>query len=301
MRITVIYNPAAGDGIEPDGLATLLEEAGHQATIVSRKGNWRESLANPLDVVVAAGGDGTIRQVAIEMAGSNTPMAILPMGTANNVGRTLGLLGDVRPVMRSWHRMRPIPLDLGTVHAPWGDDVMVESFGGGAIAALIGSEEKPAESPVLLGQQNDRILHHFGEILEGEPLRAWSVMVDGARHDGEYAVVQVMNIRFVGPNLPLAPDADPHDGLFEVVLVGAHERQSLMRYARDRLAMAAGELPQLRVIKGRNVTLEAPAEVRLHLDDAAWPQVPLRESATISISVRPAAVQVLVDEDESAG
>jgi diacylglycerol kinase (ATP) len=301
VHITVIYNPTAGDGIESDGLTALLQEAGHQADVVSRKGRWRDALASPADVVVAAGGDGTVRQVAVELAGSDTPMAILPMGTANNVGRTLGLLGDARPVMRSWHGMRPIPFDLGTVHAPWGDDILVESFGGGAIAALIGSEEKPADSPVLLGQQSDRILHQFGEILEGEPLRAWSVMVDGVRHDGEYAVVQVMNIRFVGPNLPLAPDADPHDGLFEVVLVGAEERQSLLRYTRDRLAMAAAELPQLRLIKGRNVTLEAPARVRLHLDDAPWPEEPLGEPATISISVRPGALQLLARGGASAG
>jgi diacylglycerol kinase (ATP) len=184
MRITLVYNPTAGDGLEADALGALLEEAGHKARVVSRKESWREALAKPADLVVAAGGDGTVRQVAIELAGSDTPMAILPMGTANNVGRTLGLLGDARLVIQSWSRTEPLPFDLGTVHAPWGEETVVESFGGGAIAALIGSPEKPAESPLLLGRQNDRILHHFGEILEDEPLRPWGVSVDGARLDG---------------------------------------------------------------------------------------------------------------------
>ena len=47
--------------------------------------------------MVAVGGDGTFRQVALAVAKSDTPMAVLPMGTANNVGRTLELLGDADP------------------------------------------------------------------------------------------------------------------------------------------------------------------------------------------------------------
>ena len=164
-------------------------------------------------------------------------MAILPMGTANNVGRTLELLGDARPVIESWERVEPVPFDLGAVHAPWGEETLVESFGGGAVAALIGSPEA-AESAVLLGHETDRVLH-FGEILAAEPLRPWSVSVDGVSHDDDYVAVEAMNIRFVGPNLPLAPDADPHDGLFDVVLVDADDRRALQAYVRDRLALAA--------------------------------------------------------------
>lgn len=124
-------------------------------------------------------------------------------------------------------------------------------------------------------------------------MRPWSVAVDGARHDGDYVAVEVMNIRFVGPNLPLAADADPHDGLFDVVLVGADERQALQAYVRDRVALAAAKLPRLRVVTGRNVTLEAPARVSLHLDDAAWPADPPRDASTVSVSLRPGALRVL--------
>ena len=293
MRITLVYNPTAGHGLDPDALEGLVRDAGHEVRVVSRKGDWRKALTKPVDLVVAVGGDGTVRQVAIELAGSDTSMAILPMGTANNVGRTMALLGDARPVIESWSRLEPVPFDLGTVHAPWGEDALVESFGGGAIAALIGSPDDPAESPILLGRQTDRILHHFCEILTAEPQRAWSVSVDGVRHDGEYVAVEVMNIRFVGPNLPIAPEADPHDGLLEVVLIGAEEREALLRYTRDRLAMAAGELPQLSVVKGRDITLEAPAGVMLHLDDAPWPEDTVRDQSTISVSVHAGAVRVM--------
>ena len=300
MRITLVYNPTAGDGIQPDELTSLLEGAGHRVRAVSRKGDWRKALTRSADLVVAVGGDGTIRQVAVALAGSDTPMAILPMGTANNVGRTLELLGDARPVIESWQRLEPAPYDLGTVHAPWGEETLVESFGGGTVAALIGSPEDPAESAVLLGHETDRVLHHFGEILADEPMRPWSVSVDGVSYDDEYLAVEAMNIRFVGPNLPLAPGADPHDGLLDVVLVGADERPALQAYVRDRLALAAAALPRLRVVRGRNIRLTAPEGTCLHLDDTAWPAKPLRDSSTISISVRPGAVRVMSGRNHSA-
>ena len=296
MKITLVYNPTAGDGVEADELAALVEDAGHKVRVVSRKEDWRPVVAKPTDLVVAAGGDGTIRRVAVELAGSDTPVAILPMGTANNVGKTLALLGDARPVIASWDGKRPEPFDLGTVHAPWGEESFIEAVGGGAIAALIGSPDDPAASTVLLGRETDRILHHQGELLVNEPPRPWSVSVDGVAHDGDYVVVEVMNIRFIGPNLPLAPDADPHDGLFEVVLVGADERPILERYLGDRLSMAAAELPRLPVVTGRNITLQAPAGVRMHLDDAPWPEEALREPSRLSISVRAGALQVLPGE-----
>ena len=209
---------------------------------VSRKGDWQAALAKA-DLVAAVGGDGTIRQVAVELAGSDTPMAILPMGTANNVGRTLELLGDARPVIESWERVEPVPFDLGAVHAPWGEETLVESFGGGAVAALIGSPERGGVSRAAGARDRSRPAH-FGEILAAEPLRPWSVSVDGVSHDDDYVAVEAMNIRFVGPNLPLAPDADPHDGLFDVVLVDADDRRALQAYVRDRLALAAAALPK---------------------------------------------------------
>ncbi len=116
MRITLVYNPTAGDGVDPEELKALVEGAGHEVRVASKKGDWQKRLRKkPTDLVVAVGGDGTIGEVAVELAGSDTPMAILPMGTANNVGRTLELLGDARPVIESWDRVEPKPFDLGVV------------------------------------------------------------------------------------------------------------------------------------------------------------------------------------------
>jgi diacylglycerol kinase (ATP) len=294
MRTTLVYNPNAGEGLDGGELTALLERAGHAVRTVPRKGRWRRKLAKPTDLVVAVGGDGTITKVAVALAGTDVPMAILPMGTANNAGKTLELLGDARPVVESWDRAEPQPFDLGTVSGPWQESLFVESFGGGAVANVIALRDDIDASPVLLGRVTDRSLHRLGLLLEEEPLRHWSVSIDGSQHDGEYVAVEILNIRFVGPNLPLAPEADPRDGMLELVLIGPQECEALRDYLSGRLTLAAAELPRLPVLRGRDIRLDVPAGVRLHIDDRAWPDDSgLPNSVSVTVGVRPDALRVM--------
>lgn len=294
MRITLVYNPTAGEGLNEEELIRLLEDAGHQVGAVSRKGDWKKSLEKPADLVVAAGGDGTICKVATALATREMPLAILPMGTANNIGKTLELTGDARPVIAGWETREPRPFDLGRVDSPSGDALFVESFGGGAIASLVTDRDSIDDTAFLLGRVTDRSLHRFGVLLSEEPERPWKVTIDGQRHEGAYAAVEILNIRFVGPNLPIAPDADPRDGQLDVVLMGQDERQALRAYVDGILDVAAAELPRLPSVRGKEITLEAPAGVHLHLDDSAWPdEQPMGEATSISVRVDAGALKVL--------
>src|SRR5919106_1088044 len=122
VRITLVHNPDAGGGVDADALVELIEEAGHEVRAVSAKKGWRKALRQPADLVVAAGGDGTVHKVALAMAGTDVPIAVLPLGMANNVGKTLEILGDARPVIGSWREGgESEPLDLGRVMSPWGE------------------------------------------------------------------------------------------------------------------------------------------------------------------------------------
>ena len=294
MRITLVHNPQAGGGVHKGSLVALLEDAGHSVRAVSTKKEWRKSLRKATDLVVAAGGDGTIHKVALAMAGTGVPMAILPLGTANNVGKTLEILGDARAVIGAWENEPGRPFDLGHVSASWGDEAFVESFGGGAFATLIGSGEHIDTPSVLLGRQTDRALHHLDVLLAAEEQRTWSVSIDGKEHDGRYVAVEVLNIRFIGPNVPLAPEADPGDGLMEVALVGADERDALQHYIAQRIKLAAAAMPSLPVARGRDIRLVAPAGVRLHLDDELWPsEEPIRRKARIDVTIEGGALQLL--------
>src|SRR5262249_19115346 len=149
-----------------DLLRQILEYAGHQVTYRSTRGAWKKALKIPADLLVAAGGDGTVRRVVLEAAalGLATPIAILPTGTANNIAKTIGAVGDARELMRVWASSKALPFDLGVVSAPWGRAQFVEAFGGGVIGALIerGEEIERGRSSVL-GRETDRALHVLAE------------------------------------------------------------------------------------------------------------------------------------------
>ena len=81
----------------------------------------------------------------------------------------------------------------------------------------------------------------------------------------------MLNIRFAGPNVALAPEADPSDGLLDIVVINEKDRQPMLAYLENRLNLASGAMPALRTARASRVEVVAPPGVRLHLDDGAWP------------------------------
>ena len=99
--VTLVHNPGSGDeAMALDGILALLDAAGFRVRHVPADGPWQDALTEPTDLAVALGGDGTIGQVMTWLAGQDTPVGILPSGTANNIARTLGIWGDAETIDR---------------------------------------------------------------------------------------------------------------------------------------------------------------------------------------------------------
>jgi diacylglycerol kinase family enzyme len=273
MKITLIHNPKAGEGQAAKSIVRLMTDAGHEVQHRSIKKDWEQLLQEPSDLVVAAGGDGTVRQVALQAAQHKLPFAVIPIGTANNIAKSIGVVGEAAELIESWSTepSHAQPFDLGEVEAPWGRERFVEGVGGGLVADLIAREEIIAAEATLLGRAEDRALHLLCELANEGPLKRWEIRADGEDCSGDYFAVQVQNIRFVGPNLPLAPEAFPGDGKLDVVLLGKADRKPLLDYLESRLHLASGQLPEFGVARARKVEIVAPAGVRWHLDDKNWP------------------------------
>jgi diacylglycerol kinase family enzyme len=295
MRLTLIHNPQAGDeSRSADVLREMLEEAGYEVSYTSTKKGWKKALKRPADLAVAAGGDGTVRKVALELAHTATPMAVLPLGTANNVGKSVRAVGDARVLSRAWERAKPRRFDLGIAEAPWGSDRFVESVGGGIFAAVMRRGREIEEATHILGAETERAVHLLAETARAEKVRPWRVVVDGRDRSGNYLTVEVQNIPFAGPNVPVAPDADPGDGLFDVVLIGEAQRKGLLAYFDERMHARPAAAPKLPVHRGREIELVPPPDVPLHLDDQFWPaEDSLREQGPIRITVDPGAVRMI--------
>jgi diacylglycerol kinase (ATP) len=272
VKISLVHNPTAGDGQDVDDVIRLLTDEGHDVCHRSSKDNWKKLLQDPGDVLVAAGGDGTVRKVAVAAADAGVPFAALPIGTANNIAKTLGLLGDARELVRSWENPNLQPIDIGEVRAGSESRRFVEGVGGGWMAELIARAEEVAEEFRLLGRETDRALHMLADLLREAKLARWRIAADGVDISGDYLAVEVLNIRFVGPNVPLAPDADLSDGLLDVVLVRDSDRDAILEYLEGRLHLASGVMPPLRTVRAREVRLGVPAGIGFHVDDREWPE-----------------------------
>ncbi len=273
MNITLVHNPKAGGGQESKNLIRLITDAGHSVRHVSVKDDWKPELGKPTDLVAAAGGDGTVRRVALEAAKRGLAFTAIPVGTANNIAKSLGLLGDANDLIESWSTSprHAQPFDLGEAEAPWGKARFVEAVGAGLIADLIDREDDVAATGKFLGREMDRALHLVSELVREAKVRRWKIRADGEDLSGDYFAVEILNIRFVGPNLPLAPHGFPGDGVFDAVLLGEKERKPLLDYLETRMHLAAGQLPDLPTVQAKEFKVTAPKGVRWHLDDKDWP------------------------------
>src|SRR5262245_1870824 len=106
-RVTLIHNPQAGDEDHSrNQLLKLIRDAGYEVTYKSSKEDFASALEDPGDLIVVAGGDGTVRRVALESLGTGVPLAILPMGTANNISKSLGITAPAEELIAGWKGAR---------------------------------------------------------------------------------------------------------------------------------------------------------------------------------------------------
>lgn len=295
VRVLLIHNPEAGDReFGEDDLRSLLTDAGHDLTYASLADDDWASTVQPAesDLVVVAGGDGAVRKVVLAQlaAPERPPLAILPIGTANNVARSLGLIGDAAEAVASWDHPTSRPLDVGWVEVGGERRPFVEGLGGGLFADLIVRGSEAERRSRMLGHALDRallVLH--AQLRQATPVQL-QVTLDDTDLSGDYLAVEALNTRFAGPNVALAPGADAGDGLLDIVLVRPSDRDGLLAYVEDRLKFGEAVLPKLDVHRGRQGSVRGPGGWRLHVDDEPWES---SRDGHMALEVQPAALIVL--------
>jgi diacylglycerol kinase (ATP) len=266
MRVTLMHNPKAGDeGPSAKKLIGSLENAGYAVRYQStRKKQFAKALKEPGDLVIVAGGDGTVTKVARHLVGTETPLAILPLGTANNIAGALGIRGKPKHVIAALESARAMSLDVGRVRASWGELRFFEGIGVGLFTeAMCLADSKDAAGDAQSKRKRqvfDRELRFLRRaLLDYKPL-TWTIKVDEEDLSGEYLLCEVMNTSAIGPQLSLAPAADPADGLLDVVLLGERHRERLHAYLTARITGSA-VLP--------DVDVRRASQVRISLGKAA--------------------------------
>ena len=275
MRVTIIQNPHSGEGtLTGAEFVTLAAAAGHKATYASTEDTSAvvAALAMPTDLVAIAGGDGTVRDVARRLIGSQVAITIVPTGTANNLAKNLGIAGEASDLVRRWDGGSRVTFDTALVRGCCGPRVMFEGAGLGPIAVTIAALTPVTPREARPDQPEDELrrdLKIMREILADYPEQECRVTLDGRDLSGSYVAIQAMNIPSIGPNVRLAPDADWSDGQFDLVLVGPNDRMTLREYLTARIDERHPPLA-LPVQRGRDLRIGWTGS-RVHVDDEVWP------------------------------
>jgi len=309
MRITLIHNPTAGyDSHHREELLELLSQAGYQVTYQSTDDEqWEKALKEPGELIVVAGGDGTVDDVAPLVAGREIPLALLPLGTANNIATCLGIEGEPAALIADWDMARRRPFNLGLAKGPWGKQPFVEAAGFGLFAQMmplvdaLGSAREHES-----GEENVRHdIETLKALLEACRATAGELELDDKTIRGEFLWVEVMNIAAVGPGLRLAPNADPGDGLLDIVLIEEKDREQVDQYLADCLKLAR-PAARFRVRQAKRVKCRWQGAT-IHLDSSLWgagedrpPKVKKPKKnppATVTFRLEPDALEILAPSE----
>jgi len=240
--------------LERQGLAPELrvtERPGH-ATLFAR-----QAVAAGADLIVAAGGDGTIHEVAAALIraphaarSAATTLAILPLGSMMNLARALGIPRGLDEAAALIARGRIVRMDVGLVRTAATESFFLEAAGVGLDAGIF------AYSNQLEGGKW-RYLLPLLRFLARYRARPARIEVDGRRITVPRALMLSVAISpYIGMALTLAPGAKLDDRHFDVVVREAAGRADMVRHAAAMLLGTEPRSPGALTLRGRRVTVD---------------------------------------------
>lgn len=231
VRALLCHNPNAGsEGSDKDSILAALKLADYDASYVSVKDEdeLRKALEKSYDLIVAAGGDGTLAHVLTNLRDRSVPVAILPLGTANNFARSLGIGGTPQELVETWKLDRLCEVTIGSVTGAWGTTLFLEGYGVGVFPAFLGDVAKRKK---LKGADNLRMGREaFQDALKVAKPVDMTMKIDGKTFERSLLGVEVCNIAFTGPGLPIAASAELGDGKLDIIFFETGDRKALIKW-----------------------------------------------------------------------
>lgn len=268
-RAAIIYNPVARGLARRRHLLQrtidILQQRGIDASLVGTTAPGtatvlaRKQIEAGCDLIVAAGGDGTINEVANGMLGSGVPMAILPGGTANVLARELGI---------------PINLEKAAMQIP---DARLQPIGVGSIT--VAEDSRPRcflcmagaglDAEIVAGLNLDlkAVMGKFAYYICGfshvfRPLREFEVTVDGVPYLASFALVS--RVRNYGGDLEIARGASLLREEFEVVLFRGTVSLQYLPYLAGVALKCAEKMKGVTFLRGRSISCQIPDGARIY-------------------------------------
>lgn len=293
-RAALIYNPTKVDLDALRAAVALEEENGDWGETLwietteddPGQGQAKEAVAAGVDVVIVAGGDGTVRAVAESLHDSKVPLALLPSGTGNLLARNLDLtLDDTANALETAFRGKDRAIDLGLIRIRHEDESVTQHAY--LVMAGLGLDAK------MLAATDDDLkarvgwlayVKAIGQVLRDKNQLQIRYNLDGRGNRSVRAhTIMIGNCGSLPANILLLPDAAVDDGEFDIVVLRPEgfigwvqilvkvfwENGVLRRNTVGRKLMGlTKEVRALNYLKGKELVLrlQRPEEIELDGD-----------------------------------
>jgi diacylglycerol kinase (ATP) len=297
----LLVNPTAGRGrggrlVDPARAA--LRRAGMDVLLLSGRSAAESvalaaaAVADGVAALVAVGGDGLVHWAIQVVAGTATPLAVIPAGTGNDFVEVLGLPRSPAAAAAAVAAGATRDVDLGLAVAD--DATEAESPGSDRKrwwASVLGAGFDSAVNERANRMRWPRGPHRydlaiFAELYRLRP-RPATVVLDGTRIEAETTLIAVGNGPQYGGGFRICPGARMDDGLLDVCVVGPLSRRELVRLKPATRLGRHVEHPAVTIRRAREVRLESPGVVA-YADGERVAPLPL------TLRCIPAALKVIV-------
>jgi diacylglycerol kinase (ATP) len=271
-KIALIVRPPTDDA-RLESLRTAVEalrRRGHRVAVrLTFEGGdarrfARSAARSQWDVVVAAGGDGTVNEVVNGLARvrGETMLGVVPLGTANDFAASLGIPEDLETALDLVAEGSARPVDVARVNRRCFINVSTGGFG--------------ADTSQAAGRGLKKHLGGFAYVLRGvENMMSFELhrgvfRVNGEEvHDGEFLLFAVGNARQTGGGTPLTPLAEVGDGRLDIMLVRGLSRLQFMALLPDLRAGTHLDNPHVSYYRGDEFDVTPDGEIDVNADGEA--------------------------------
>ncbi len=288
QKIYFLVNPISG-GKNKDNFHSLvnaninsdlydydIEEWGDNDSVEQMVG---KALAKNFDIIVAAGGDGTINQVASQLAGTEKLMGIIPMGSGNGFARHNGIPMNTEKALQLLNRPTLKKVDTVLINNQRYVNVAGIGFDAhiGYLFATAASRGFKTYTKIVMK-----------ELSSFKP-ENYTLTIDGKEYQEDAFLISVTNGSQWGNNATIAPHASTRDGLMDVVVMKPFKFYDVPQLALQMFSKSIDKNKRILSFKASNVVIQRNNKGAVHFDGE-----PAEMGTEISFKIDPASLNLLV-------
>ncbi len=289
MRVLIAVNDRAGGG--GSGLYEFIRYIGLAGAEVvlryadeNRRAEDLVADATDFDRVVAAGGDGTVSSICYAIRNTGVPVLVYPAGTANLLAQNLAMPLDAPALSDVLLNGVPIGFDLGELDRRDGNNEHARS--GFTLMAGAGYDATIMQAADPLKPTLGAAAYLVAAVSNLNPTAArFELVLDGEHVSTDGIAVLLINFGRIQFDLPVTPNSDPRDGLFEIAVVRSKNPMGLIPAVAAAMLDKVGDFPD----RTQSMDLYSASEVEV----SAYPQLRMQSDGDAIDGLTPFAARVL--------